>query len=257
MLSFLRKIRKSFLFSGSARKYTLYALGEIFLIVLGILIALQINNWNESNKLKTLEKKTLLEIRNELAITRNEINTDLQSHLSEIEEMNKIVEHIIHKKPRTNDVWLSFINASRDHQAYPKSSAFENLKSVGLDIIRNDTLRREITQMYQVSLKRIIDRGDYNLKYDIESAFKPYIQQYLDIDESSFNELNIPEAKEPIKLYNGKIKNYGEFVRDRTLLRELQMQMLERSNKIHLHHITIKRLDKVVLLIENELEVAK
>lgn len=255
MLTFLRKIRKSLIGSGSTRKYLLYAIGEIALIVIGILIALQISNWNESNKLKELERKTLSEIRNELSITRGEIQSDLNAHLSEIDEMNALVDHIIQQKPETDDLWLRFVNASRDHQAYPKSSAFENLKSVGLDIVRDDTLRREITQIYQLSFKRIVDRGDYNPKYDIESAFEPYIKRHLDIDEDSFNEVKIPGSSGRMKLYHGKIKNYKEFVSDRTLLREFQMQMMERSNKIRLHHRTVEELDKVMESIDKELGV--
>jgi hypothetical protein len=50
MLTFLRKIRRSLINSGSARRYFLYAIGEIALVVIGILIALQINNWNETRK---------------------------------------------------------------------------------------------------------------------------------------------------------------------------------------------------------------
>jgi hypothetical protein len=60
MLTFLRKIRWSLLESGSARKYIFYAIGEIALVVIGILIALQINNWNEwkkDRKTVTLPKK--------------------------------------------------------------------------------------------------------------------------------------------------------------------------------------------------------
>ena len=53
MLNFLRKIRRSLLESGSAGKYLLYAIGEIALVVIGILIALQINNWNEQRKKAT------------------------------------------------------------------------------------------------------------------------------------------------------------------------------------------------------------
>ena len=47
MLTFLKKIRRSLIESGSVRKYLLYSIGEIALVVIGILIALQINNWNE------------------------------------------------------------------------------------------------------------------------------------------------------------------------------------------------------------------
>ena len=57
MLTFFRKIRKAPLESGAASKYLLYAIGEIALVVIGILIALQINNWNEWRKDRNEELK--------------------------------------------------------------------------------------------------------------------------------------------------------------------------------------------------------
>lgn len=50
MIKFFRKIRKNFLNQGKTSKYLLYAIGEIILVVIGILIALQINTWNEERK---------------------------------------------------------------------------------------------------------------------------------------------------------------------------------------------------------------
>jgi len=55
MLKFFRKIRKKLIEQNNVRKYLLYATGEILLVVIGILIALQVNNWNEERKLKLLE----------------------------------------------------------------------------------------------------------------------------------------------------------------------------------------------------------
>lgn len=48
MLTFLRKIRRSFIDSVSSKGYMLYAIGEILLVMIGILLALQVNNWNAS-----------------------------------------------------------------------------------------------------------------------------------------------------------------------------------------------------------------
>ena len=50
MQTLFRRIRKGFLSDGATSKYLLYAIGEIALVVIGILIALQINNWNEWRK---------------------------------------------------------------------------------------------------------------------------------------------------------------------------------------------------------------
>jgi len=55
MIKFFRKIRQNLLLENKTGKYFKYAIGEIILVVIGILIALQINNWNENNKLE--EKK--------------------------------------------------------------------------------------------------------------------------------------------------------------------------------------------------------
>ena len=64
MIKFFRKIRQNLLMEnlsdeqvGKTSKYFKYAIGEIVLVVIGILIALQINNWNEENKLKNQEQK--------------------------------------------------------------------------------------------------------------------------------------------------------------------------------------------------------
>ena len=59
MIKFFRKIRQNLLTENKFSKYLLYAIGEIFLVVVGILIAFQVNNWNEQNKLKVEEKKLL------------------------------------------------------------------------------------------------------------------------------------------------------------------------------------------------------
>ena len=55
MIKFFRNIRKTLMTEGKTSKYLKYAIGEIVLVVIGILIALQINNWNEYRKLKKVE----------------------------------------------------------------------------------------------------------------------------------------------------------------------------------------------------------
>ena len=59
MIKFFRKIRQRLLSENKFSKYLLYAVGEIILVVIGILIALQINNNNEARKEKALEKELI------------------------------------------------------------------------------------------------------------------------------------------------------------------------------------------------------
>ena len=78
MLTFLRKIRKLLIEPGNARKYLLYAVGEIALVVIGILIALQINNWNEWRKDRIIEKEILhdlqLTLESNIAVIKGRIS---------------------------------------------------------------------------------------------------------------------------------------------------------------------------------------
>jgi hypothetical protein len=62
MLKFFRTIRKKLIEEDNVRKYLLYAIGEILLVVIGILIALQVNNWNEERVAVANEKILLQEV---------------------------------------------------------------------------------------------------------------------------------------------------------------------------------------------------
>ena len=57
MIIFFRKIRQRLLTENKFSKYLLYAIGEIALVMIGILLALQVNNWNEDQKIKRQEMK--------------------------------------------------------------------------------------------------------------------------------------------------------------------------------------------------------
>ncbi|MEZ4951436.1 MAG: DUF6090 family protein [Saprospiraceae bacterium] len=84
MIKFLRKFREKFLFQGDIVKYLKYAVGEIFLVVIGILIALQINNWNEQRKDRTKEH-----------ILLQQLHEDYQANLIQLEEKMATREKIV------------------------------------------------------------------------------------------------------------------------------------------------------------------
>ena len=78
MIKFFRKIRQSSLMENKTGKYFKYAIGEIVLVVIGILIALQINNWNQ-NRIENKEVKTYL----------NNLIQDLNDDQEILDHMNK------------------------------------------------------------------------------------------------------------------------------------------------------------------------
>jgi hypothetical protein len=71
MLRIFQKYRKKFWAGKGGQKYILYAVGEIFLVVIGILIALQVNNWNEMRKAHDISNETISNLKIELVEAKN------------------------------------------------------------------------------------------------------------------------------------------------------------------------------------------
>ena len=122
MIKIFRRIRQQLLSENKISRYGFYAVGEIILVVIGILIALQINNWNEKRKEKFIERELL-------TYTIENLKTDSLSLVSLIDKTNSILqlhEDLIHlsegKIQETDIVNLDFIRASEPRQIITKKN---------------------------------------------------------------------------------------------------------------------------------------
>lgn len=121
-------------------KYFKYAVGEILLVVIGILIALQINNWNESRKSDAFEKEMLTQIQANLIKDRLTLEEIIDNNESAINSSTKLLE--LNDDELQNDSikhWLADVMQFDRFQ--PLTNAYEVLKSKGLDQISNKQLR--------------------------------------------------------------------------------------------------------------------
>ena len=135
--------------SGSTRKYLLYAIGEIALVVIGILIALQINNWNEWRKERRLERETLKVIASNVESNIEFIAFNLETRdLIGIHSANIILEVIKEKRPWHDSLAVHFDNAFRSRVSTLSFSAYETLKTRGIDIITTTSLQNAIVNLY-------------------------------------------------------------------------------------------------------------
>ena len=80
MIKFFRNIRQKLIMENKTSRYLKYAIGEIILVVIGILIALQINNWNEERLERNREK-----------ITIQNLHTEFQENLRDLDTTNRIL----------------------------------------------------------------------------------------------------------------------------------------------------------------------
>ena len=165
MLTFFRKIRKSLLESlpasdgaakqagGSARRYFVYAIGEIALVVIGILIALQINNWNEWKKERALENIVLEDI--QANILRNlQLITNATETIEEINQSTEILNKVIEEDSPYSDTLNYHINEGTRSGTFLfklNSDGYASLQSTGFDILQNEELKDAILNLFEVT----------------------------------------------------------------------------------------------------------
>ncbi|MAM29154.1 MAG: hypothetical protein CMC13_09030 [Flavobacteriaceae bacterium] len=165
MIKFFRHIRKRLIRENRFSKYLLYAIGEIVLVVIGILIALQINNWNEEKALSETELNIL-----------NVMLKNIQSDLGDMEfnvtfynirlKANQTVLQAL-KDPDNVPDTLAYTYANLGSNPYfiESTSAFDNLKSIGFEIIQNESLREEIMQLYGIKYQWMGELEDDHAKF--------------------------------------------------------------------------------------------
>jgi len=209
MIKFFRRIRQNLLLEGKTGKYLKYAIGEIILVVIGILIALQINNWNNNIQQSKLERKYLSEIKNNLAFDLIDIQFNINFNESRLKS-NKIILRYLDKEISYSDsLQFHFGNLIFTTRTLPNNSTYETLKSRGLEIISNDSLRQQITKLYSYVYHNIIDfekQDDNSFQYGI---FMPEVSKAIEITEVwengyAINEQNIVNN---IQLKNAIVTN--------------------------------------------------
>ena len=99
MINFFRRIRLQLLTENKLSKYLIYAFGEILLVVLGILIALQINNWNEGQHSKHLELEMLREVRVGLESDLKDIHYNLNAHIGHLRSQDIVLDWLASNNP--------------------------------------------------------------------------------------------------------------------------------------------------------------
>lgn len=133
---------------GNLKRYLIYAVGEIILIVTGILLALQINNWNEANKSNRKEQIFLQKLHEELISNASILKKDIAYNEQMIDRIEYILQHF-HNDLTCSDSFAHLLPMMTwTYQLTLVSSAFESLKSSGFDIIKSNQLKLKIIALF-------------------------------------------------------------------------------------------------------------
>ncbi|WP_051554631.1 DUF6090 family protein [Maribacter antarcticus] len=165
MIKFFRKIRYDLMEQNKTAKYFKYAIGEIVLVVIGILIALQINNWNESKKERSYENYILTEISANLAADIVQIEHILTQRRKTQKSLLRIKSYLKTENIIKDSLIYDIVQLYTFERYFSTNTAYEISKAKGLQI-SNESLRTQIANYYEHEQNKA-----HSSIQDIERAF--------------------------------------------------------------------------------------
>ncbi len=242
MIPFFRKIRYRLARDNDFYKYSRYAIGEIILVVVGILIALQVNNWNQSRKERVKEGHYLSQLKEEFKLTRKELSRVIRK-TSDVERITNLLLSIqeTSSDSMSNDELDSLILRSRGYTILmsSESTIVELISTGNLGLIQNDSLRSYLAS-WETSLQPI--RGwEYHSQKSVDQL-SDYLNQYVDnYGYSNFDKPLLSEEERNHLLSDIKFRNYWNNIRGFS------------ENLNELYKEKRASIDRILVLIDQEL----
>lgn len=234
MIKFFRNIRRQLIEKESIRKYVFYAIGEIILVVVGILIALSINNWNNSKILRRTELTVYENLKNQIHEDKLLLNGVVAYNNTYYEQYNYAIQ-IIERNDRNNmDTLVQIAPNIYKYSDFNRiGNIFQNLVNSGdLKILKNSNIIDRIQGLEELYIyinrleenhfKVILELGGANL-----------------LDNINFS---TGQIERPNEIYSFKFQN----------LLYVFMNISEEKNEIY--NRALSEIDAISGLIENELQ---
>jgi len=242
MINFFRKIRKQLADDNQFFKYARYAIGEIVLVVVGILIALQINNWNENRKSALREIYYLQSLMNEFTENKSITEHALNFHNAQIKNAHIVLSILEQDSTYNNldDVHFAILQTGYVWSGVFKSDVWSELLSTGnVGLISNDSLRKTITAFHSKAENMVIAEKEwsrYNLHY--RSISGDVLPSKLRIEVASatghyakIRNIKLPLLNQKILEENmRKINGFSPAIADVIIVRKVGLIFLEEIN---------------------------
>ncbi len=240
MIRFFRHIRKRLLSESKFSKYLFYAIGEIVLVMIGILLALQVNNWNEERILENQELDLLTDIKISLIANHAVFSENIVFNQMLIVQYEKIEKHIDLDLAYSPELDSAFGVLEFWSTPYISSSAYKTLESIGLGLVKNKKLRKDIVEMFEVELRSIIQ--DYeNGEWQLSETVIPLCAKHIRRLHTESTSLARPNDFEALKR-NEEFRN------------TLSMILRQRKRGQEFYEDLMRKIEGLIADIEEEIE---
>ena len=230
MINFFRKKRKVLADENKTIKYARYAIGEIVLVVIGILIALQINTWNQNRIKANKEVTILINIHKEFKENKIQLETVLKTHQAVHLNCSKIISFFpIKSKPEPSVLdslsvylWESYGGYTFD----PSQTSINALISTSSFDIISDTTLRDLLISWNDLVKDYQEEERYSKNFTL-NQYDGYISKHFDYNFNFNDDRNDFKALQSLE-FEFLVKNKHDFV-DQILYSSGELKILQET----------------------------
>lgn len=237
MIKFFRKIRQKLLSEGKTEKYLKYSIGEIVLVVIGILIALQINNWNENRKERSSIKEYLTEVRENMVIDSLAMPKVIKRMQDEIIIQKEVIGALENNMLLDTSYNSKIGKCNTINGSSVTQTGYQNLKEIGLKKIKSKNIGTLLIKHY----------GNFVSEYEQQQEF----------DRNSMIDFWFPYIKDNFKDFKYRNyaipKDYHALSKDSEFLLLLKINLDTRMTTLNSAIDLQNSSREIILLIDNEL----
>ncbi len=242
MIKFFRRVRQRLITENKFSKYLLYAIGEIVLVMIGILLALQINNWNEEQKSIKKGREILVDIRENVKSNTIQFQEDIEITKQVINSIDIVLNNITVTKIYNDSLGKHFRRLTYWETSRWKSSGYKAIISHGVEIIESKKLREAIIDLYEISYPEIAEYT--RISEDMNASLTPKIIELIERKSSSSKSF-YGQTSKPF--------DYQEVVDSRNFRSILSFFRSQRVVDIQTRESAIEKNTELIELIDNGL----
>ncbi len=259
MIKFFRKIRQNLLMENKTGKYFKYAIGEIVLVVIGILIALQINNWNEQRKENINEQAILKRLEKEFISNKEQLLDKIQLRNNLIESCRQLLEYFDKPQNATRDsifVYLSTIQP-------PTFDPIQNdlVSSGNIEILKDEELKQLLVN-WSTDVIQLQEVEQVFFRF-CEQSIYPYLNEIdiqRDVAYTHWEDApkNLLESKQVKNLIPGKSKlitrTTNELLKDSKLEGKIAWSLTLNMFNNQESQTLMKRINRILEVLESQIK---
>lgn len=243
MIKFFRRIRQKLLTENKASpstgrfgRYLIYAIGETLLVVIGILIALQVNTWNNEKAESVKERKILTEMVRNLTMNVNHFSLEIEKQDSIIRNIDTFIDQIKKETPYHDSLGAKYASICWTEEFNFANSAFQTLQTIGLDLISSDSLRENIINLFNITYLRNSNVVNKISTVDYTGLINVY-NRHIEFDKQG----------------NAKINDFDSLVKDREFMNILSGRRVWKTDLINMYKELVEASTQLKNMIEREL----